>query len=84
MAMDTSPEDGTWVPDMRTVRWAAAQVEVESLARAIAHDVPLRVNLPSHLSPDVWLKAADAAYEATWWPIVQAAERMNGIHRDGD
>jgi hypothetical protein len=84
MTVEKGSEKDRWVPDLRTVRWAAEQVAAESLAKAIAHDVPLRVSLPSQVSPDLWLAAGDAAYEATWWPIVEKAERMNGLRGGED
>lgn len=79
MAVDLPPDQPHWVPDLQTVRWAAAQIQAESLARAMEHDVPLRIDLPPELPPDLWAKAADAAYEATWWPLIQAAEKLNGL-----
>jgi hypothetical protein len=82
MNVGKDSEKDQWVPDLRTVRWAAEQVAAESLAKAIAHDVPLRVGMPPHVPPDLWLAAGDAAYEATWWPIVEKAERMNGLRSD--
>jgi hypothetical protein len=72
-----SDQQDEWVPDLRTLRWAAAQVDAEQLAAAMAHDVPLRTDVPVGLSQEVWRAAADAAYEATWWPVLQAAERLS-------
>lgn len=75
--MDPAPEQqDNWVPDLRTLRWAAAQVDAEGLAAAIAHDVPLRTDIPAGLTQELWRAAADAAYEATWWPVLQAAQRL--------
>lgn len=71
--MDPAPgQPYNWVPDLRTLRWAAAQVDAEGLAAAIAHDVPLRTDIPAGLTQELWRAAADA----TWWPILQAAQRL--------
>jgi hypothetical protein len=64
------------VPDLRTLEWAASQVPAESLAEAMAHDVPLRVELPPGMPQEVWSAAGDAAYEATWWPVMRAAKEL--------
>jgi hypothetical protein len=77
--MDPVPQQqDEWVPDLHTLRWAAEQVQVDpaQLAAAIAHDVPLRVDVPPGASHELWQAAADAAYEATWWPLMQAAKRF--------
>ncbi len=75
--MDPAPEQhDNWVPDLRTLRWAATQVDAEGLAAAIAHDVPLRTNIPAGLTQELWRAAADAAYEAIWWPVLQAAQQL--------
>ncbi|WP_018255874.1 hypothetical protein [Salinispora mooreana] len=77
--MDPVPEQqDNWVPDLRTLRWAAAQVDADVLAAAIAHDVPRRTDVPAGLTQELWRAAADAAYEATWWPVLQAAQRLRG------
>lgn len=78
--MDPVPErQDNWVPDLRTLRWAAAQVDAEILAAAIAHDVPLRTDAPAGLTQELWRVTADAAYEATWWPVLRAAQRLRSI-----
>lgn len=68
------------MPDLRTLQWAAGRVDVDpgQLAAAIAHDVPLRVEVPAGVSQELWQAAADAAYEATWWPLLRAAKRLRG------
>ncbi|MEV5767174.1 recombinase family protein [Micromonospora sp. NPDC052213] len=43
---------------------------------AIAHDVPLRVDVPAGVSQELWRAAADAAYEATWRPLMRAAKHL--------
>ncbi|HEX6968121.1 MAG TPA: hypothetical protein VF174_04805 [Micromonosporaceae bacterium] len=70
------------MPDLRTLQWAAEQLEVDParLAAAIAHDVPLRVDVPPGMSHEIWQAAADAAYEATWWPLLRAAKRLRSGH----
>ncbi|WP_018723298.1 hypothetical protein [Salinispora fenicalii] len=71
-----SEQQDNWVPDLRTLRWAAAQVDAEVLAAAIAHDVPLRTGIPAGLTQELWRAVADVAYEATWWPVLQAAQHL--------
>jgi hypothetical protein len=81
MAPEELGQEDPWVPDRRTLEWAADRVSAESLAEAIAHDVPLRVGLPPGVPEEAWFAAGDAAYEATWWPIMRAAE---GLYERGD
>lgn len=75
-------ESSNWMPDLRTLEWAAGEVEATDLAVAMEHNVPLRLDLPPGLSRDFWDVAADAAYEATWWPIIRRAKSLNEGNAD--